>query len=358
MRPWSRRLAVLVAVAFLVAVAGARAAEPSPALAPVIEAAKKEGKLNLEWGAGIIGGDEGIRQMIDGMNAMFGTKIVYRFTPGPSLPEVVGQVIVAMNAGQPSPSDAVIGSDQHAADLAQKNASVPVDWVSLLPQRIEPSSVDAGGRAIRIYTTMPGGIDYNPKLAPMKPTKLIDMLRPEWKGKIASTPYAGSWELLTGSDVWGERGVDFARDLSPQLAGLIRCNELDRLASGEFVGFLMDCTGREWVDMKRKGAPVEHVVASDFAAVRFYYFSIAKNAANPNAAKLFVTYLETSEGQRLIWKYADTDLHTYPDSQLAPEVHAYEKAGIAFHPFTIQWHLDHPEGQVGLAKAVRLLAGN
>ncbi|HEY3917190.1 MAG TPA: ABC transporter substrate-binding protein [Stellaceae bacterium] len=349
---------VAAAVAACVVLCGAaQAEEPSPALAKVIDAAKKEPRLNLEWGGGILAGADGLKLIGDAMNAKYGTNIAIRFTPGPSLPEIVNQVVLANAAGSPSPTDAVIGSDQHAADLAAKGVSVPIDWVSLLPGRIDPSSVEAEGRAIRIYTTMPGGIVYNTKLAPMVPTKLTDLLRPEWKGKIASTPYAGSWELLTGSDVWGERGVEFARELSPQLGGLIRCSDLERVASGEFVGFAMDCSGREWVDLVKKGAPIAHVTPEDFAALRFYYFSIPKNAAAPDAAILFVTFLETPEGQRFVWKYANTDLYTYPDSQLAPEIDAAKKRGIQFHYFTIQWHRDHPEGQVGLEKAVKILSG-
>jgi ABC-type Fe3+ transport system substrate-binding protein len=354
----SPRSALFAVAALILAGAVARAAESSPALNRVIEAAKKEGKLNLEWGPDILGGNAGVTEMVDGMNAMFGTAIAVRFTPGPSLPEVVNQVVITKSAGQRSPSDAVIGSDQHASDLAQRDISVPVDWVALLPGRIDPSSVEAGGRAIRIFTTMPGGIVYNVPRAPMKPTKLVDLLLPEWKGKIASTPYAGSWELLTGADVWGERGVDFARDLAPQLAGLMRCSELERVASGEFIAFAMDCTGREWLDLQRKGAPIAHVVPADFAALRFYYLSVVEHAANPNAAVLFVTFLETPEGQKLIWKYTNTDLHTYPQSQLASEIDAYRKGGIVFHNFMIQWHRDHPEGQDGLRKAVRLLAAH
>lgn len=351
------RSLVAVTAACLLLCAAARAEEPSPALAKVIAAAKKEPKLNLEWGGGILGGQAALTDIAAAMNAAYGTNIAVRFTPGPSLPEIVNQVVLANAAGSPSPTDAVIGSDQHAADLAAKGVSVPVDWPSLLPGRIDPSSVEAEGRAIRVFTTMPGGIVYNTKLAPMVPTKLTDLLKPEWKGKIASTPYAGSWELLTGSDVWGERGVDFARELSPQLGGLIRCSDLERVASGEFIGFAMDCTGREWVELARKGAPIAHVIPGDFAALRYYYFSIPKNAAAPDAAILFVVFLETPEGQKLIWKYSDTDLNTYPDSQLEPEIAAAEKRGITFHHFTIQWHRDHPEGQVGLQKAVKLLAG-
>lgn len=331
--------------------------QPSPALAKIIAAAKKEPKLNLEWGGGILGGSDALKEIAAAMNAAYGTDITIRFTPGASLPEIVNQVVLANASGSPSPTDAVIGSDQHAATLADKGVSMPVDWVSLLPGRIDPSSVDAEGRAIRIFTTMPGGIVYNTQLAPEKPTKLTDLLKPEWKGKIASTPYAGSWELLSGSDVWGQKAIDFARELSPQLAGLIRCSDLERVASGEFVGFAMDCTGREYIEFQRKGAPIAHVIPEDFAALRFYYFSIPKNAAAPNAAILFVTFLETPEGQKLVWKYANSDLYTYPESRIAPEIAAAKARGIKFHEFTIQWHRDHPEGQAGVKEAVKILSG-
>jgi ABC-type Fe3+ transport system substrate-binding protein len=352
-----RSLCAVAAAAVLTFAGPARAADVSPALQKVIEAAKKEPQMNLEWGGGILGGVDAVKEITSAINATYGTHLSIRFTPGPSLPEIVNQVALTAASGAPSPADAVIGSDQHAADLAAKNISVPVDWVAMLPGRIDPSSVEAEGRAIRIFTTMPGGIVYNTQLAPMKPTKLTDLLLPGWKGKIASTPYAGSWELLTGSDVWGERGVEFARELSPQLGGLIRCSDLERVASGEFIGFAMDCSGREWVDLAKKGAPIAHVTPSDFAALRFYYFSIPKNAAAPNTAILFVTFLETLEGQKLVWKYANTDLYTYPDSRLAPEIDTLKKSGIQFHYFTIQWHRDHPEGQVGLKEAVKILSG-
>ena len=48
------------------------------------------------------------------------------------------------------------------------------------------------------------------------------------------------------------------------------------------------------------------------------------------------------QGQKLVWKYANSDLYTYPESQLAPEIAAAKARGIQFHNFTIQWHRDHP----------------
>jgi len=98
-------------------------------------------------------------------------------------------------------------------------------------------------------------------------------------------------------------------------------------------------------------------VPADFAAQRFYYFALPKNAANPNAMKLFTVFLQTPEGQKLIWKYTDTDLHTYPESELAGEIKDYEARGVHFRQFTIQWHMQHPEAQEGQRKAQKLLNG-
>jgi ABC-type Fe3+ transport system substrate-binding protein len=353
-----RMASAIVAVALVQMGASASAADISPALKQVIAGAQKEGKIDLTWGASIMGGHEGVKALGDAMNAMYGTKINVRFTPGPALPEVLNAVVISQGSGRASPTDAIIGTNQHAAEAYTKGISVPVNWKELLPARIQDSSIEAKGAAIRVFTTLPGGIIYNTEKAPSKPTKLADLLKPEWKGKIASTPYAASWELISASDVWGEtKALDFARQLTTQLAGLIRCNELERIATGEFLAFAMDCTGRDWVEMQRKKAPVAHVVPEDFPAQRFYYMAIPKNAASPNAAKLFVTFLHTTEGQKLIYKWSDTDLHTYADSEVAKEVKEYEQRGVKFRQYTVEWHLEHPEALAGQRKAVPILAG-
>ena len=63
-----------------------------------------------------------------------------------------------------------------------------MDWKALVPDRITDQSTEQDGQLVRVYSGM-SGVTYNTRLAPMKPTTLADFLRPEWKGKIASTPY-------------------------------------------------------------------------------------------------------------------------------------------------------------------------
>ena len=169
--------------------------------------------------------------------------------------------------------------------------------------------IELDGRIIRIVTGL-SGATYNSRLAPMKPTTLADFLRPEWKGKIASTPYSAGFDVLYAADVWGkERTVEYVTKLSAQITGLIRCGEAERIATGEYLALVMDCTGQDALQWQEKGAPVGQMMPLDAAQLRYYYFAIPKNAQHPNAAKLYTVFQMTEEGQRLSYETWKTDLH-------------------------------------------------
>ena len=119
----------------------------------------------------------------------------------------------------------------------------------------------------------------------------------------------------------------------------------------------MNCGGRDWLTMKKNGAPIDGVVPEDFAAERYYYAAVPKNAANPNAAKLFVLFIESPEGQKMVWDSTLTDLHSYPDSHFAPVLADIEKGGVKFREFTVSWFLQHQEALQGQREAVPILAG-
>src|SRR4051794_31825059 len=96
-------LAVLVACAAPSAAPGqapprapAAAADPAtahpPALQTLIDAARQEGAIELVWGEGSVGGREGTRRLVDGINREYGLNLDVRFTPGPSFPEMVARL--------------------------------------------------------------------------------------------------------------------------------------------------------------------------------------------------------------------------------------------------------------------------
>src|SRR5215472_2768717 len=62
------------------------AVAPGDPLAAVIEAARREGQLNLVWTENV-GSAEGIRRWIEGYNRTYGLQLAIQFTPGLSMPE-------------------------------------------------------------------------------------------------------------------------------------------------------------------------------------------------------------------------------------------------------------------------------
>lgn len=331
---------------FLIATGGsARAAQWSPALSNVIQEAKKEGKLKLLWGEGTLGGSKGAARFEQMMNKMFSTDIRISFTPGPSMPQMGSQIAAEFAAGQSAASDVYIGADSYLVPLIKRKIFHEVEWPKFLPGRITSEMVEGGNTSIRVYTGLPG-IPYNTRRVPKNeiPKTLKDMLKPQWKGKIASTPYVTSLNILAAKEMWGkEAALDYVRQLSKQVTGLIRCNEIERVASGEFLAFVMDCSGSQTFEASAHGAPVEHVIPTDGAMLRHRMLSIPKNAEHPNAAKLFTTFMMTREAQKYLWDSDFSDMYLFPESQIGERVKRAEKQGAKFFVPTLEWVANNPE---------------
>jgi ABC-type Fe3+ transport system substrate-binding protein len=261
------------------------------------------------------------------------------------MPAIGNDIAMRQAAGQPSPTDVYIGYADVLSRLYGKKPFLAVEWQKLLPGRIADAMVEADGTAVKLVTALPG-IAYNTRLAPSKPGSLADLLKPEWKGKIASTPYAANFDVMAANDVWGpERALDYAKKLTGQIAGLMRCNEGERLATGEFLAFAITCSGTDFSDTVKKGAPIAQIVPADFAIMGFFYLAVPKNAVHPNAAKLYTAFAMTAEGQKLVKETWDTDLHLFAGSATGAQVAAFEKSsGARLKPVDIAWYLAQPEG--------------
>ena len=279
-----------LAVAGLVAVGGTAAASAqgiNPALKDLAAAANKEGSLTLSWSGSTFAGIQGAARYQAAINKMFGTNIRVNFLPGPDMARIANQLATEFTANQRAHVDLLLGASPQLTPLVKIDFFERVDWKQYLPNRITDQMIELDGRIIRIVTGL-SGATYNSRLAPMKPTTLADFLRPEWKGKIASTPYSAGFDVLYAADVWGkERTTEYVTKLSAQITGLIRCGEAERIATGEYLALVMDCTGQDALQWQEKGAPVGQMMPLDAAQLRYYYFAIPKNAQHPNAAKLY-----------------------------------------------------------------------
>lgn len=314
-------------------------------LQTVIQEANKEGKLKFSWGEGTLGGTKRMALYEQALNKMFGTNVKIGFTPGPSMPAMGSQIATELAAGQSAATDIYIGSESYLVPLVKRKIFLEVEWTKLLPGRITAQMVEGDNQSLRVYSGLPG-TPYNKTRVPKNeiPKTLKDFLKPFWKGKIASTPYVTGLNLLAAKELWGrEVALDYVKQFSKQIAGLIRCNEMERVVTGEFLSLVMDCNGARTFELQAQGAPLEHVIPSDAAMVRHFYLSIPKNAEHPNAAKLFTTFMMTKEAQKLLWESDFSDLYHFPESHLGEKVRALEKRGVKFFVPTLEWVANNPE---------------
>jgi iron(III) transport system substrate-binding protein len=332
------------------------AAEMNAPLKELAAAADKEGALTLGWSPATLGGVQGAARFQTAMNKAFGTNIRINFLPSPDMARIVNQLVTEFGAGQKAHVDILLAAAPQIVPVVQLNFMEPVDWRRYLPARITPEMVELDGQIIRVVTGL-SGATYNSALAPMKPSTLQDFLKPEWKGKIASTPYAAGFDVLLAQDVWGkERTVDYVRALSRQITGLIRCGEAERIATGEYLALVMDCTGQDALQWAEKGAPLAQMMPLDAAQQRYYYFAMLKNAQHAAAAKLYTLFLLTEEGQQLAYDTWKTDLDLFPGSKMGKIVDDFKKRNVRFKEVTVDWYKRHPEIDAGKSELIKLLA--
>jgi iron(III) transport system substrate-binding protein len=304
-----------------------RAAAPefTPAMRAVIQAADKEGTLLITWG-NILGGPDGAREMERRVNAKFGTHIKFIYTPGPSQPEMAGRIAQEAAAGRPA------STDLFGTSMSNENAALfqTIDWRQYLPGFPENEMrYDKRGVA---YATVLWGITYNTNLVPKNevPKSLKDLLKPEWQGKVGVRVTATDTGYLALPNVLGEQGVvSYYRALLAQSGGLLRCGSEERISSGEFLFFFPDCgTGRL---LQMQGAPIAQVIPSEGGAVFDWLAGIPKNAAHPNAARLYIAYLMTREGQDFVWQTMGADSEFLSGSKMHGIVDGYRAHGVKIY---------------------------
>lgn len=340
----TRMFTLLAIVATLAIVVSAAVAQTSPALKKVIAAAQKEGVVKLTWSANSLGGVAAARAQEKGLNQLFGTSIKLDYTIGPSFPALGFRMLQEIKAKRPASADIFVGAVAQINLFGRRGMFQKVDFKSLLPRRITDQMVEADGTALA-FASSSAGILYNTKLAPYRPTSLKDMLKPEWKGKIATTPYLANFDFLAATDVWGPKeAIEFARKLNKNISTLVFCPPTERLLTGEIVAVVMDCGAQDARKKMEKGAHVAQVIPKDFAKISYYYFGIPKHAQHVNAAKLYTAFMLTPEGQKILWEHWRADLHLLPNSKAKKQFDDYaKKHGVKFRVYTVKWWRQHPE---------------
>jgi iron(III) transport system substrate-binding protein len=143
-------------------------------------------------------------------------------------------------------------------------------------------------------------IGYNTQLVKSPPASWSDLLAPQWAGKLALDESDVEWYAAM-LDYWGrEKGTAYMQALSRQKPQQRRGHSLltGLLVAGDFPLALVHAGEIE--KEKQEGAPVEWVRTLDPIITSPSEVAISARAPHPAAARLFVDFLLSREGQRVI----------------------------------------------------------
>lgn len=312
--------------------AGNSSAATSPQLQALVDGARKESQLTFVWAAELAGGGEAVKEIAQSFNKTYGLNIQVQFTPGPTLSEMSSKLIQEYQAKQTATTDVYVGYASYLLPLIKADALLSEDWLNLGGNVHKSEAVAPNGMGVAIQTSLPG-IAYNTKAitGDAVPKSLQDLLKPRYKGHVAAENVGASFDTVGSPELWGEqRTFDYLNQFVKQTSGIIRCNQLERVVSGEFDVFAVDCSQNNAIKLKAAGAPIDFTIASDAPIIIYLYMAVPKTAAHPNAAKLWVDYMESREAQSTLARINSADLHLIDGSKTLELVRGLQDSGVKF----------------------------
>jgi iron(III) transport system substrate-binding protein len=314
----------------------------SPELAAIVSQAEKEGEFNLSWGNLTLGGPQGVKAFEGGFNKHFGTNIRFNYTPGRPFGSQAAKLAEEYAAGTKAFMDIALSGVGQTGFFTDKKILLPLNWDTIVPHVPQGilKNIISPDKTLITFVSRIKTIVFNSNLISKDraPRSMQDLLDPKWRGKVATTPYAAGFETLGDESSWGEaRTIEYARSLSQNLGGLMRCGEFERLTSGEFWIFAIECEPGTIQKQIDRGAPLGQVVPRDLLQIDHWWLGVPKHSRNPNVAKLFISFLMTQAGQRILFQQQGEDLHYLEGSRVGSRVAEVQKmVGQQFDDLTIQ----------------------
>lgn len=286
MKKRSMKLAFMSAVVALVITPAlaAYAQGTAAALSQLVSEAKKEGKVlwyesSPETAIAEVGGVFNKRYP--------GIKLEQLRLSGT---EVGTKILVDSQGGGPTADIGTTGPTI-CYDLAEKGLVQKVNW-----QELGVDSKVIGDPTALATCAVLFIVVYNSKMVSEAevPKTWDDLLNPKWKGKF------GLWvqpqpEALLAS-VWGiEKAMDFLKKLKAQEPRFKESSYMTVMdvAAGEYPWGIMTHTSS--IPPIKKGAPLKHVFL-DPTPMEMLHSFIPIKGTHPNAAKLFMVWLHSREG--------------------------------------------------------------
>lgn len=271
-----------------------------------VEAAKKEGQIHVY----IFGGQSAL-PIEAGVFQKRYPEIKVVMASGDPVPR-----ILAERRAEKYLADVAIGGSTTPWDLYQAKALDPIKEAMILPEVADESKwwgkkhryTDSERKYAFVYLGHPqaGGIYYNTRLVhPKEFQSFWDFLNPKWKGKIHSRDIRASGTGTVNTRVFyynPKVGPEFIRRLYSEMDVTLfrdRRQGVDWLVTGKFP-ICFFCTRSDIGLAKRQGLPVEEFgpmkeglgLTSSSGNI-----GLVNRAPHPNAAKVFVNWFLSREGQ-------------------------------------------------------------
>jgi iron(III) transport system substrate-binding protein len=303
----------------------ADAPAPTPVTQELIAAATKEGKIVFYTGMDI--------QVATLVAQAFQAKypgITVQVERNPS--ERVYQRVMMEYDSNIHVVDVLDSADQvHLVDWKRKGMLTPfvaADLVKYPADRRDPEGYYAYNRV----TLSVFGVNTKLLKVADAPKSYADMLDPKWKGKIVKAHPAYAGYIMTSTYILSRLfGWEYFQKLGQQRVLQVQSSNdpPKKLSLGERP-LMFD--GNEYTTFieKDKGAPVEVIYPAEGTPFVGGSSGVAKDAPHPNAARLFISFLYSREGQQV----------------------SVDKGGLrSLHP-----DVTDPPGRVPLAKIKQLTA--
>jgi iron(III) transport system substrate-binding protein len=325
--------------------AGGASAQSLPTEVQRLLAAAREAgetELNVSWGLGTLTHE--VTAKYEALfNRMYGTSVKVNLTPGPSMPDMLSKIVQELAAGHKASTAVFLGTETNFAAMVDREVLEEYDFTRLSP-RIPPELVATGNIGLETWSIIPA-IVHNTEFVPVAqaPKSLEDVLDPKWKGKIATPPYASPLDRVAIRPEWGpDRMKAFVTRLAEHAGGVIRSGEDTRVASGEFLIYVMGYS-HHTRSLQRQGGSVAYVIPPDAAVAGVLLMGVPRNSAQPNLGKLFINTVVSEEGQRILWDAASADHHALPGSRMEAEVAELKAKGSGIFEIRPRVLLERPE---------------
>ena len=211
-----------------------------------------------------------------------------------------------------------MGSNIHAVDLVNTSDGAHIivwkrdGWLApYVPEEVaryfpaEHHDPDGMSALTRVWLS---SIGYNTNLVKSEdaPKSFADLLEPKWIGKMVKGHPAYSGTIMTATfQIARDLGWGFFEKLAKQKVMQVQSSTdpPKKLALGERA-VMADGNDYNLIQLKERGQPVEVVYPSEGTPFVTGPTAIFKSAPNPNAARLFQSYLHSREGQQLLVDFA------------------------------------------------------